>query len=210
MPRRATIVVLSAFAAACSGGAAKPAPAPAEHSLAGTAAQHVAVLPTYAVRVMPGLGWSLPSPADMRRQMDADIVAAMDDRGLRKSWVFPEQLAQSYRRNVNYAVDPYELAEEPLRSPALDYDTQLPDPIASQIRTIVALQADVRLVLAPVELRFEKAGSAARGVLHLVLLDARASRMLWKGDVASDTVTAFGPSITASIAARLAGVIAPQ
>ena len=48
--------------AACGRSASsKPAtaaePEPLEHALSGLSAQHIAVLPTYAVRVMPGLSW---------------------------------------------------------------------------------------------------------------------------------------------------------
>lgn len=215
MPRqrlfRATIILLSATAVACSSrsGGANSAPEPAEHSLSGIAAQRVAVLPTYSVRV-DAFPMPVDRPADMKRQMDADIIAAMDDRGLRRNWVFSDQLAQTARRNSTYATDPSLFAEEPLRSPSLAYDRALPEPLASQIRTLVALEQDVRLVLAPVELRLEKAGTGGRGVLHLVLIDARTSQPQWIGDIPGDTVSAYGPKVTASIAARLAGVIAPR
>jgi hypothetical protein len=214
MNRLARIAVLSVFAAACQGGAGStPSPVtlpePAEHALGAMAAQHVAVLPTYAVHLLPGLAWTVPPSMQVRRQLDADILAALDARGLRGTWIFPEQLAQSYRRNAAYATDPYTLAEEPLRAPSFDSNVHLPEPIASQIRTLVALQQDTRLVLAPVELRLESAGAGGRGVLHLVLIDARMSNVRWVGDITSDTVPAFGPAITASIAARLASVITP-
>ena len=65
--------------------------------------------------------------------------------------------------------DPYALAEEPLRSPvAVDRRTRLAEPLASQLRTMVALHEDARLVLAPVELRFERVrrGHGARPVLR--------------------------------------------
>ncbi|HXT18523.1 MAG TPA: hypothetical protein VN706_23045 [Gemmatimonadaceae bacterium] len=213
MPRLATIVVLSVFAAACQGGGGPGAtggPQPAEHSLAGIAAQHVAVLPAYTVRLMPDWNMSIPRPPELLMQLDADILAAMDERGLRKAWVFPAQLERSYEHNTTYATDPHAFAEEPLRSPGLAVDMRLPEPLASQVRTLVAFEQDVRLVLAPVELRLEKAGNGGRGVLRLVLIDARLSNVRWYGDVVSDTVSTFGPAVTASIAARLAGVVAPQ
>jgi hypothetical protein len=158
---------------------------------------------------MPGLAWSLPAATEVRRQLDAAIVAALDERGLRRTWSFPDQLAQSYRRNSSYATDPYAFAEEPLRTMSADANTHLPEPLASQIRTMVALQQDTRLVLAPVELRLEKAGTGGRGVLRVTLMDARTSDVHWVGDIVSDTVSEFGPAVTASIAVRLAGVIAP-
>jgi hypothetical protein len=198
-------------AVACK-SAAPPAsaPDPLEHSLSGLAAQHVAVLPVYSVRVGPGLDWAktIGRPTDIERTLDADILAALDERGLRKTWIFPEQLQQSYRRNPTYATDPYALAEEPLRSPQLSTDSRLVEPLATQLRTLIALHDDTRLVLAPVEVRFEKAGAGGRGVLRVVLIDPRYSSVVWMGEISSDTAAAFGPAISAGIAAKLANAIA--
>jgi hypothetical protein len=211
---RLAALALALIAPACASPhrPASSAAEPAAHSLAGLAAQHIAVLPTYAVRVMPELNWtsSIGRLSDMKRTMDADILAAFDERGLKAGWVFPEALEQSYRHNPTYATDPYALAEEPLRAPSLLPDARLPEPLASQVRTLVALHDDVRLVLAPVELRFEQADTGGRGVLRLVLLDARTSTIRWSGEVSSDPVDAFTPAITASIGARLAAMVAPQ
>lgn len=212
--RRHLVLALGlAGAASCASAAPKPASPPEapEHALSGLARVRVAVLPTYAVRVMPGLAWAatIGSQDAVRQQLDADIAAAFDERGLRHTWVFPPELEASYKRNSTYAADPHDLAEEPLRSPSLAIDARLPEPLASQLRTLVALHDDVRLVLAPVELRFEPAGSnTGRAVLRLVLVDARMSNVRWMGEIASDTASAYGPVITASIGAKLAGVVA--
>jgi hypothetical protein len=198
------------LAAACA-GSSRTAPAPAPSALAGLAAQQVAVLPTYSVRVMPDLDWRVGPADDVRATADADIAAALAERGLDKTWVLPEQLAHSAQLNASYAPDPYKLAEEPLRAPRLAVDARLPEPLASQIRTLVAFFPNARLVLAPVELRLERVSpTAGRGVLRLVLLDARMSNVRWIGDVPSDTAASYGPSISASIAARLAGIVAPR
>jgi len=200
---------------ACGGSASQTqtqAPAPLDlpdHSLAGLAAQHVVLLPTYAARVAPNLAWSsaVGRLVDVQRTLDADLLSALDERSLRKLWVFPEDLAQSYRRNASYSTDPYALAEEPLRSPMLAVNQRLPEPLASQLRTLIALHEDARLVLAPVELRFERAGTGGRGVLRLVLIDPRMSVTLWTGEIASDPVPAYGPVISASIASKLANAV---
>lgn len=146
--------------------------------------------------------------ADVQRTLDADIAAALEERGLAKTWIFPAQLDQSYRRNATYATNPYALAEEPLRAPSLAADSRLPEPLASQLRTLVALHEDARLILAPVELRFEKAGTGGRGLLRILLIDPRFSKVTWTGEIASDTVPEFSPAISAGIAAKLANVIA--
>lgn len=217
LTRTMRFLVIAALAVATTAcrGSSQPAPAPqvAEHALAGLAAQHIIVLPTYAARVMPDLAWNaaVARPGQLQRTLDADILAALEERSLQKTWILPPQLVQSYRRNSTYAADPYTLAEEPLRSPSLAVNARLPEPLASQIRTLVALHDEARLVLAPVELRLESAGEGTgRGVLRLVLLDARASNVVWIGQVSSDAAAVFGPAITAGVAARLASAVAPQ
>jgi hypothetical protein len=192
---------------ACKSSSPTPAQPP-EHTLSGLAAQHVVILPTYIVRVVPGLGWTLPRSAEIGRTQDADIAAAFADHAIR-TWIMPSGLDSAYRRNPTYATDPHTLAEEPLRSPSLGIDQRLPEPIASQLRTLIALHDDTRLVLAPVELRFEPTTGGGHGVLRLVLVDARASSVRWIGEVTSDPAPAFGPAITASIAAKLSALIAP-
>lgn len=202
------LVLAATTAAACSTPAPTPAPSP-QGALRGLVAQHVVVTPAYALEVAPELGWSaLPRHADVLRQLDADIAAALDDRGVKDGWVFPPALSQSYKRNPTYATDPYRLGEQPLQSPALRTGDRLPEPLASQLRTITALN-DGRYVLAPVELRFERVGTgpAGRGVLRIAVLDARASDVRWIGRVNGDTASTFGPALTASVAARLADLI---
>ncbi len=177
--------------------------------MSGLAAQHVVILPTYTVRVAPGLGWTVPRATEVAKTQDADIVSSFEEHGIR-TWILPSGLDSAFRRNPTYATDPHALAEEPLRSPSLSGDQRLPEPIASQLRTIVALHDDARLVLAPVELRLESAGPGmGRGVLKLVLVDARSSAVRWVGEITSDPAAAFGPAITASIAAKLSATIAP-
>jgi hypothetical protein len=203
-----SLLPVAACLSACHHSPASPAQPP-EHALSGLAAQHVVILPTYVVHVAPGLGWSVPRLADLARTQDADIAAAFDEHAI-KTWILPADLESAYKRNSTYASDPHTLAEEPLRSPSLAIDDRLPEPIASQLRTIVALHDDARLVLAPVDLRLESAAAGfGHGVLRLVLVDARASAVRWIGEITSDPVPAFSPSITASIASKLSAVIAP-
>src|SRR6185437_14616932 len=156
----------------------------------------------------PGAG-AIGSRVSVERTLDADILAAFEERGLRRAWIFPPDLVETYKHNPTYATDPYGLAEEPLRIAKVGRDTRLPEPIASQLRTMVAFHDDARLILVPFELRLEPVGAhAGRGVLHLILIDARASNVAWMGDVVSDTVPTFGPEISASVASRLANVVA--
>jgi hypothetical protein len=45
-------------------------------------------------------------------------------------------------------------------------------------------------------------------VLRLVLVDPRLSRPTWIGEVVSDSATEFGPVISASLASKLANLVA--
>src|SRR5438552_9746231 len=108
--------------------------------------------------------------------MDDNIAAALAERGLTRGWVLPADLATSYRRNPTYASDPYALAEEPLRSSSFAAGKRLAEPLASQLRTMIALHENATVVLVPVELRFEPADAAtARASLRLALIDPRFS-----------------------------------
>jgi hypothetical protein len=178
--------------------------------LAGLAGQHVVVLPTHYLRPVDSLGWAanIPRQRDYLRSVDDEIAFALGERGFRTSWIFPEELAKSAKRNVGYSADPYALAAEGLRPPGQrNQSLMLRDPLASQLRSLVALN-DSRYVLFPVELRFEKDGGMGRAVLRVALIDARLSAIRWAGDVRSDATTAFTPALAASLAGHLADLIA--
>jgi hypothetical protein len=215
--RRAVVAAGAAFIVAAGtqcGGVVLPPSVQhtSQHSLSGLAAQRIVILPTYLARVAPALAWDVGRPADLARTLDADIVEAFEERGLRKAWIFPVDLERSFAANPTYATDPHALAEEPLRSPMLASDARLPEPLATQVRTLVALHDDARYVLAPVQLALEPApppATGGRGVLRLVLMDARLSSIVWIGDVTGAAAPAFGPVVTASVAARLASAVAP-
>ena len=188
----------------------KPATAPApERALAGMAGQHVIVTPAYAFVMAPDVGWSVSRPSEVLRTLDADIASALDERGLKGQWIFASSLVESYRRNPTYATDPYKLAMEQLRAPALESGALLGEPLASQLRTMIAL-TDARYVLAPVELKVEHVGTAhsGRGELRLVLIDARRSDVRWIGKVVGDTSATMSPAVTASVAAKVADLVA--
>ena len=212
---RFRLTPLAVFAAACGGGTAPPAtaPVPDARPLASLAAQRVVVTPTYALSVSSDLGWGsrIGRARDVLRTMDADIATALDERGLRRGWVMPPDLAQSYTRNPTYAADPYALAEEQLRATTFVTGSRLSEPLSSQLRTMIALHENARLVLAPVELRLERAtagSTAARATLRLALVDPRFSEAKWVGEVRGDTASSFTPELTASVARRLVELIA--
>jgi len=200
----------------CGGGktaASSTAPAPERRPLAALAAAGAIVAPTSMVQVAPQLSWSEQAiPRELGRALDYDIAAALAERGLKTNWVMPADLAASYKRNPTYATDPYALAEESLRSSALIAGARLQEPLASQLRTMIALHENARAVLLPVELRFERPDPAwdprtARATLRLVLVDPRFSETRWVGTVTSDTTSPDARVLTRSLARAVADLI---
>jgi hypothetical protein len=144
--------------------------------------------------------------------LDDEIAAALAERGLGQTWVFPDQLWRGHSRNPSLGVDPYRLASQPLRSARLAVGDRLPEPLASQLRTLVAVH-DGRLVLVPIEVYFDidRAAGSGRTALRLALADARFAEIRWLGEVkAAQPGTAPDRAQLVDVATRLANlVIAP-
>jgi hypothetical protein len=231
MPRRRSFVllalpplaVLAALACAPSRPAAdasgaSPAPAaaprPAGQPFANLAGERVIVVPIQRLRLVDSAAGTAPAAAGDAASLaalDSAVAIAATDRGAR--WAFARDVARSARRNPTYAPDPYRLpVSELLPGRKAAPDGMLSAPLASQLRTLVALN-DGRYVVVPAELRVERAGpGTTRAVLRLALVDARAAQMRWVGEVGTDAAPATTPSIpstaTAQLAARFADLIA--
>ena len=210
--RRFALITCVALVGACSRGPdpnSQVAPLP-NRPLAGLAGQQVIVLPVHYLRPGDSLGWAaaVERPRQLLSDVDDEIAFALEERGFRTRWVFPEQLVRSAQRNAAHSPDPRALAAEGLRPLARRRsDGQLGEPLASQLRALVALHG-ARYALFPVELRFEKIGGAGRAVLHVLLIDARLSRATWGADVHGDTASTYGRGSIASAANNLANLIA--
>jgi hypothetical protein len=213
---------VGAMAAACSHPAPPPpAPAaaatdtvppatqlPAATPLAGLAGQHIVVLPVHYIRAdTMGFATRITNPRAALAALDSALERTLAERGLSSSWTFPPALVRSARRNPGYVSDPYALAAERLRSGTRMSDGRLSEPLASQLRGIVAV-TDARYVLFPVELRFERIPDGRmRPILHVVLLDARGSSVRWVGDIRGAASTDITPSTLESVAFALADLI---
>lgn len=196
--------------AAQSSAAQTPTPAPVSRPFAALAEQRVIVAPAYRISETDPTGWlaQIPRTREYLRTLDDAIAAELAARGLKTQWVFPADLARAARRNPTYAVDPYALAAEPLRASSVAPQAKLTEPLASQIRTMIALH-DARVVLMPVELRFEKDRTGQGiAVLRLALLDGRLSEVRWVGEVRSTPSATLSPAVISSLAAHLGDLIA--
>jgi hypothetical protein len=197
---------------ACGGQQAsqtQTAPPPVSRPLASLAGQRVVLTPVFRLRDGDPLGWGaqIPRSREFLRSLDSAIASELAQRGLEKQWVYPPDLARSMRMSPTYAVDPYALAVEPLRNPNVAAGAKIGDPLATQLRTMIALQ-DSRFVILPVELRFErdKTGQGI-AILRAVLVDARIGDVRWAGDASSDPSSAFSRALLANIASHFADLI---
>lgn len=185
-----------------------------------TDARPLASLVATGAVVPPAFSVSIPTPLEswprmpdgrlLLRELDSAIAGTLAARGLRHGWVLAPDLATSYRHNPTYAPDPYALAEEPLRRPTFVAGTRLPEPLASQLRTMIALHDGARFVLLPVQLSFEptaNGSTTARATLRAALVDPRFSEARWVGEVQSDTTSADPRVLTAVVAERLVDLI---
>ena len=179
--------------------------------LAGLAAQRVVVVPALALREGDPAGWAarIPRLREFLRVLDDEIAAALADRGLGQAWVFPDQLWRGHSRNPSLGVDPYRLATNPLRGARLASGDRVPEPLASQLRTLVAVH-DSRIVLVPVEVFFDidRTGGTGRTALRLALVDARTAEIRWSGEVkAEQRGSEPDRAQLADVATRLANLV---
>ena len=173
------------------------------------ASEQMLVLPVQYLTFADSLGWSqgVPLPRAYLNTVDDEIAFALKQRGLKGRWTLPPDIIRSVERNPGYAPDPRALAADEIRWGRKDTGWQLQEPLASQLRTLVAL-TDARYILFPVELRMVGSHGVGHAMLHLVVIDARRSQVQWSGDLAGSDQTKFSPAIAADLASRLADLIA--
>jgi hypothetical protein len=136
--------------------------------------------------------------------IDSAIVAELAARGTGRTWTMPHVLVRTARRNPAFATDPHALSAEALRHGVRRTNPRLGEPLASQMRSLVAL-TDARHALIPVELRFEATSAGAgRALLRLVLVDARLAEIQWAGDVSMEDALPDASEIAGALAKRVA------
>ena len=167
------------------------------------------IAPVQGVHAAPELEWKVGAAQSVTMSLDSILADSLRGRiGNVRSWIFGQELAKSAANNPTYATDPYGLTVFSLRAPGVKVDDRLAEPLASQLRTMIALQ-DARMVLIPVELRFDRTPAGlGRPMVRLVLVDPRASVVKWIAEVPGADQISFTPSYSASLAARFADLFA--
>jgi hypothetical protein len=204
-------LLLLAAAAGCGGGHSQqpeqPKPSPFLNIpliAAPLAGQKVAVLPlTMAV---PDAALASDTLLGVRAKVlpwaDSLILGALTMRAPEVNWVGPEELRRAARRAIGLATDPDHMGHAILRDPLFKV---VPDPLRSQIRTLVAL-VDARYALVPTAAVFVREPDGSVNVeVGFVLVDARTGIPGWRS-----IATGIGPNATQAYHAALAALLPVQ
>jgi hypothetical protein len=179
-------------------------------ALAPLAAEPLIVLPLQALRfTVPEWTSKVGDERTYLGTVDDEIAFAIRERTFKGKWAFPADLARSARRNPGYAVDPYSVTLDPLAPVERDPDKIIAEPLAGQLRAFAGL-FNARYALVPVEMRVAPdASGGGRATIHVVVVDTRAAKITWKGDVSGDVARSFSPAIAAGLAGRVADLFTP-
>jgi hypothetical protein len=209
IPRRRTrswaLVSAALLSAACHHATPDPgAPNPVVQRLAAIAGQPLMIAPVQSLRSLVGGSNGPDWIAAGRSSLDSALTDTLKTRVGNGEWVYAAALVASFRQNPTYATDPRSLSVQPLRGAKLKVGDRLPEPLASQLRTMIALH-EGRLVLLPIEVRIESSSAGhSRPVLQLLLVDPRASVIRWFGDVPGVESATVGADFAAPLASRVA------
>ena len=183
--------VLGAALLACGGNPKpdKPVPLPptAPIPTAGIAGQRVGVLPLTRVGAEEELGFAWVDTARHATLQKADSLFGelLKARASEVTWVLPSELRLEARRSPSVATNPDQMGTAFLAAEGI---TEVPDPLRSELRTLVAL-AGGRFVLAPASLVFKKTptpdvGPPPHGTVTVeftvVMLDTRLGTVGWR------------------------------
>jgi hypothetical protein len=163
--------------------------------LAAMAGRPVVVLPVQYVSFLDSASRRQDSPLAVQylASMDDSIASALADRGL-TSWTFARGITASARRNEGMTADPHALSAERFRRLVPAGDDALPEPLGSQIRSLVALR-EGRYVILPAALRIENRIVGGRGSLLVYLIDTRTERVAWSGEVRGEGTLSIAQAI---------------
>lgn len=208
--RLLTTIVLASALVSCKRAAQTGTPAPSALPLATYLSQRLVVTPVSRARA-DTMGWAqhLGGGRALGRALDSAIAKAFSDRAIGGDWFMPADLQRAYAGNRSYASDPYNLATDPLRASAFVALSRYGEPLASQLRTMIALHESARYVLIPVDARFDRDARGTRALIRVIVLDARAAEARFAGDVSGNVAATPAAALT-DLANRIADLfIAP-
>lgn len=116
--------------------------------------------------------------------VDSALTLALRDRGLESVWSLPPNTSRVAQREVMNRTDPRGLSTVGLVPSRRRNDLDLREPLASQLRAIIAMVPEARIVLLPLETRVQRlSGGERQATLRIALLDGRMATVLSFPDV---------------------------
>ena len=183
-------------------------PAPQTAPLAQYSSVKVAVVPVQFYKADAG-GFAGQPSAAIRAAFDSLLSEQLEEHGLKGMWATPADVQRTAKRNAMYTADPRNLGAYPVRNGVAPKKPQIVDPLASNLRRVVALH-DARYLLMPVELRAEGGKDGGHLAVRLLLVDARLNTVLWQVDMPSERAVTYSPALLQQLATRVADlVVAP-
>ena len=132
-------------------------------------------------------GWLSAASATGRpraAQLDSALTAILRDRGLETTWSLPPNTSRVAQREVMNRTDPRALSTAGLVPGKRRNDVDIREPLGSQLRAIIAMVPESRMVLLPLEVRvLTTAAGAKQATLRIAFLDGRMSTVLSFPDV---------------------------
>lgn len=162
----------------------------------GLAGQTVAVLPLTMTLWDPHIpgGAGPKARATIRHWADSLLGDALLERATEVKWVLPPELRRVASRAVGMMPSPDQMGQAIMRAPGL---REMPDPLRSYVRQLVALAGGARFAFIPAALYLIPApGDSLSVQLAAVLADGRNGRVVWRtlavgrGETAADAYRA--------------------
>ena len=143
----------------------------------------VVVLPLQ--RIAPAASAAMPPqlanlawPA-LRESFNDTLRNAFTTRAIAETWVWPAELRQAHRRNPALLPDPFELSVGSLRGMRLEPDTDLPERLGGELRTLLAVSEGRRFFLLPLDVTLSHGAAGFTASGQAILVDGRRQRVVW-------------------------------
>ncbi len=186
-PTPASVAVVASPPVPAAPPPTAPAAAPRPQPVFGAYASRVVVVFPLQRYAVGDSGWIAAAGAAGRLRAalaDSVLTAVLRDRGLESLWSLPPNTSRVAQREVMNRTDPRALSIVGLAPGRRPNDVELREPLGSQLRAIIALVPEARMVLLPIEARVAiTAGGAMQATLRLALIDGRLARVVSFPDV---------------------------
>ena len=175
------ISIASLLLGACA--TAQQGPTPEEEANVRLGGDAVVVLPLQ--RIAPTASAAMPPQLanlawpGLRESFNDTLRSAFTTRAIAEAWVWPADLRQAYRRNPALLPDPSELSVGALRGMRLEPDTDLPERLGGEIRTLLAVSEGRRYFLLPLDVTLSHGAAGFNASGQVILADGRRQRVVW-------------------------------